>query len=370
MSKFLSPISRRNIAKILPFGIIWLVLGVVFLFIEYAALGDFDNAASSAISPDIEILLFASIAVTIVGLAIGTIELVWLNKALSKRSFTIKIVYKLLFYATFLFIIILISFPIAASMELKVGIFDIRVWNKYLDFLTSLTSISTFVQLGVSLFISLFYAEISDNIGHNVLLNFFSGKYHHPVEEKRIFMFLDMKSSTTIAEKLGHIKYFELLKEYYSCLSDTIVSHYGEVYQYIGDEIVISWQFDKGIMNNNFLYCFFGMQAALQNRSALFKSNFGIIPSFKAGLHYGMVTTGEIGALKKEIIFTGDVLNTTARIQGLCNNYKTDCILSEKLYQAMSDPTQFIFKPLGEVELKGRVNAISLLSVHLAEQAV
>ena len=53
----------------------------------------------------------------------------------------------------------------------------------------------------------------------------------------------------------------------------------------------------------------------LKSRTAWYNQKFGVNPDFKAGIHLGEVTTGEIGALKKEIIFTGDVLNTTARIQ-------------------------------------------------------
>ncbi len=52
------------------------------------------------------------------------------------------------------------------------------------------------------------------------------------------------------------------------------------------------------------------------------------MPEFKAGFHIGKVITAEIGVIKKDIIFTGDVLNTTARIQGLSNTYEVDMITS------------------------------------------
>ncbi|MEQ8243247.1 adenylate/guanylate cyclase domain-containing protein [Fulvivirga sp.] len=359
----MSPITKRNIARIIPFGLIWLVFGMTFMFVEYAAMGGFDNVATTAIRVSPQILVFASIAVTMLGLLIGAIEMIWLNRALSKHSFTVKIIYKLLFYALFLFTIILITFPIAASMEMKVGVFDARVWEKYVDYLTSITNLSTFVQMGVSLFACLFYAEISENIGQNVLFNFFTGKYHKPTEEERIFMFLDMKSSTAIAEKLGHIKYFELLKAYYDTMSNAIVKHEGEVYQYIGDEIVVSWEYKKGIRNNNCIKCFFAMKADLEAKAEALKNAFGVTPSFKAGLHYGMVTTGEIGALKKEIIFTGDVLNTTARIQALCNNLEVDNLISDELIDQLSCHNEFEIKKLGLHELRGRKGSVDIATV-------
>jgi len=60
------------------------------------------------------------------------------------------------------------------------------------------------------------------------LNNFFLGKYHHPVAEERIFMFVDMNSSTTIAENLGHVKYFEMLKEYFVDLSGAVIESPGD----------------------------------------------------------------------------------------------------------------------------------------------
>jgi adenylate cyclase len=172
-----------------------------------------------------------------------------------------------------------------------------------------------------------------------------------------------MKSSTAIAEQLGHIKYFELLREYYSDFSEAIIRHSGEVYQYIGDEIVISWKYNEGIKNNDCINCFFAMKKDLKKRADWYTSNFGVVPTFKAGLHVGKVTTGEIGALKKEIIFTGDVLNTTARIQGLCNKYAVDILVSEDLIKELQLDKKFQITSLGETELKGKEEKMELFTV-------
>lgn len=73
-------------------------------------------------------------------------------------------------------------------------------------------------------------------------------------------MFLDMKSSTTIAETLGHITYFKLLDTYYNIMSDPIINSFGDVYQNIGDEIVISWKLGKGISQASCIKCFFDIR--------------------------------------------------------------------------------------------------------------
>ncbi|MGO4294318.1 adenylate/guanylate cyclase domain-containing protein [Chitinophaga sp. RAB17] len=94
-----------------------------------------------------------------------------------------------------------------------------------------------------------------------------------------------------------------------------------------------------------------------------YKKEFGLLPVFKAGFHLGKVTTGGIGVIKKEIIFTGDVLNTTARIQGLCNTYEVDILISDKLIKKLNLPTEFQIKSLGKNELRGRDEKVELFTI-------
>ena len=167
--------------------------------------------AKDAIDIDFGIFVFASFAVGIFGLIIGSIEVLFLEQLFINKSLGKKIAYKLLLYAAFISICILITYPIAASLELNTSLFDTKVWRRYHNFLMSYTYLNTNIQLSIQLGLSLFYHEISENMGHKVLLNYFTGKYNKPTEEERIFMFTDMRSSTSIAEKIGHIQYFELL---------------------------------------------------------------------------------------------------------------------------------------------------------------
>ncbi|MRI01393.1 adenylate/guanylate cyclase domain-containing protein [Kriegella sp. EG-1] len=359
----MKPKTKRNISRIAPFGIIWLLVGWFVLFTQEAATGNVNVNPNSAISLTFEVFVFASVNVVLVGFIIGAIEMFWLRNLLKKKSFFQNIIYKMFFYMLFFLVLIILLYPIAASIELDVSPLHSEVWQKFRNFLKSLDFYSTIVSLTFSLFLSLFYSEISENLGYGVLMNFFTGKYHKPTVEKRVFMFLDMKSSTTIAEELGHIKYFELLKEYYSDFSNAVIQHYGEVYQYVGDEIVISWEYKNGIAKNNCIQCFFAMKDSLAKKEEWYTRTFGISPTFKAGMHYGEVTTGEIGALKKEIIFTGDVLNTTARIQGLCNEFGADLLISADLNDELEWNTKYNTNSVGYKALRGKENSIELFAI-------
>ena len=362
MPVHLSPRSKRNLARIIPFGVIWLVVGWYDLFVDAVATGNQNLKPSTDITLTLEVFIFASVAVTITGLLVGTIEVLWLGSLFVNKPFWKKICYKTAFYAVFLVVVILITYPIAAGIELGVSPFDESVLKKLTNFLLSIDFVSTMVSISFSLFLSLFYAGISENIGQKVLSNFFTGKYHNPREEERIFMFLDMKSSTTLAEQLGHIKYFKLLREYYNDLSNAIIDHSGEVYQYVGDEVVISWESEIDTKDNTCIKCFYAMKKSLAEKASHYIDDYGTSPTFKAGIHTGKVTAGEIGALKKEIFFTGDVLNVTARIQGMCNHYNETLLISGELLQKL-DKTGLQSKSLGSIQLKGRQKELELYSI-------
>ena len=357
------PKLRRFVYRLLPFGLIWLISGLVFLVVELAATGSFSQLPDTAIRIDFEIFLWSSIAISTVGLLIGFIEIKYLDHLFMHQNFAIRFICKLLIYSVLFLIIIFITYPLAVSLELNTDIMDRRVWEKYIQYFTSVTHLSTALQLATALVLSLFYTEISEFIGQGVFLNFVTGKYHTPVEEERIFMFVDMKSSTSIAEQLGHQQYFKLLRAYYACFSEAIIQYEGEIYQYVGDEIILSWKYRSDQTDRRCIDCFFAMHQQLNSRKSFFKQKFGMIPGFKAGLHYGKVTTGEIGDIKKEILFTGDVLNATARIQSLCNTYKVSLLASVDLVSQLNLGSAYRVKTLGEVELRGKTEKKQLCTL-------
>lgn len=210
-----------------------------------------------------------------------------------------------------------------------------------------------------------FMLQVNDKFGQGVLWKFITGKYYHPREEERIFMFLDLKSSTTIAEKIGNKYFFELMRDVFQDITEPIIQNLGEIYQYVGDEVVISWPVEKGLKENNCLQCFFQVARKLEERKLYYLEKYDLIPSFKAGLHIGEAMVGEIGVIKKDIVFSGDVLNTTSRIQGLCNNYKAEILISSNLLQRLQLNGQFQSIPIGEIELRGKEEKVALNTVEI-----
>lgn len=359
----LSPRARRDLLRVAPFGVIWVVMAQVFLISDYAAAGSFSNVPESAIVLDPAIYVFATIAVGLVGLVVGAVELLFLNRRFAARSLATKLFGKTAFYVALLLVVVLVTFPIAAAMEMNTSLFDPRVGDRLADFLISKTGLATAIQLTTSLVLSISYAEISEHMGPHVLASFLTGRYHTPRAEERVFLFSDMKSSTAITERLGHAEYFHFLKAYYGALSGAIVEYGGEVYQYIGDEIVVTWRREAGLHEGACIRCLLRMQTDLAAAGGDFERRFGVVPAFYAGLQLGPVTTGEVGALKKEIVFTGDVLNQAARIQALCRTVGTDALVGGDLATALPPTDALSLRSVGSFELRGKDHEVELFTL-------
>lgn len=359
-----NPVIKRKIQRILPYGIIWFIAGMVYTLLERGLLGSSGQYYSTGNPYNFSrSLMITPIAALLMGFLMGTIETIYLNKRLNQNTLGKKILYKSLIDLTVILVFIVLTTLIANSLELGVSLLDKKVISYLTAFLGNYAFISVSLYMILIIVITQFYMEVREHIGPSVLANFLSGRYHRPIEEDRIFMFLDMRSSTLIAEQLGHLRYFDLLRQYYSDLSDALIAHEGEVYQYVGDEMVLTWNLNKGLQNNNCLQCFYSMKKSLQQQSHFYQQKFGVVPGFKAGLHWGRVTTGEIGVLKKEIIFTGDVLNTTARIQSLCNDFKTELLISGELISKLNEEQEHAFHSLGIQQLRGREEPVQLFTV-------
>ena len=189
------------------------------------------------------------------------------------------------------------------------------------------------------------------------------GTYKKPKEEKRVFMFLDLKSSTTIAETLGHFKYSQLIQDSFYDLNDIVPTYSAEIYQYVGDEAVLSWPYHKGLANNNCVALFFAFQTILKSRNSYYMNKYGLVPEFKAGLHGGKLMVAEVGVVKKELAFHGDVINTSARIQSECNTYNVAVLISEALKEDLQADSKYAMKPIGSLLLKGKKKELNVFAI-------
>ncbi|MEM7296918.1 MAG: adenylate/guanylate cyclase domain-containing protein [Bacteroidota bacterium] len=360
----LKPNQRRFLIKLIPYTAISLISGLMYFDIELGLLGTSANYPTTEIPYDSSAsFIGTSIMSIILGLVLGSFEELLFKYRFKKFSFISKIFIKTVLYVL---IVMLLIFGVSMALNaanLGVSIFDVNVVENVILFFSSFTLLSIIIYITFMIGICLFFTEIVDYLGLDVVTSFFTGKYSTSVTEDRIFMFLDMKSSTTIAEKIGHEKHYELINKYYADMTKPIIQTKGNIYQYVGDEIVIFWETKDGLDQGNCLKCFFLIKERIQKRAEGYQNRFGVVPSFKAGVHLGEVTRGQVGLIKRELLFTGDVLNTTARIQSLCNELESDLLVSEELKKSIHS-NGFEFEEKGAFKLKGRDQQMKLLKVH------
>ncbi|MGC6430253.1 MAG: adenylate/guanylate cyclase domain-containing protein [Jejuia sp.] len=203
----------------------------------------------------------------------------------------------------------------------------------------------------------------NDKFGPGVFFNMLLGKYRKPKEEERILMFLDLKDSTKIAEQLGHETYSRFIQDCFRDLNSILRKYEADIYQYVGDEAVLSWTTKKGFRKNNSVNLFFAFKDKLKKREQSYLHNYKVMPQFKAGLHCGKLMIAEVGTIKKELAFHGDVINTAARIQGLCNAYKAELLVSQAFLDRSLITLKYNANLLGDIKLKGREITLKVFAV-------
>jgi adenylate cyclase len=204
---------------------------------------------------------------------------------------------------------------------------------------------------------------INQKYSPGVFVDILTGRYINPKVENRIVMFIDLKDSTPIAEKLGHSIYFEFIREFIYRISQAILEFEGTIYQYVGDEVVCSWKASR----KNARKCLDAViqsRKNIQRKSEHFRRKFGIVPEFRVGIHVGEVTVGEIGVIKKDLAMSGDTMNTTARIRSACNELKHHFIVSKEFIE-LSGLEEFQSSSLGLVDLKGKDQGVELFNLKI-----
>ena len=207
------------------------------------------------------------------------------------------------------------------------------------------------------------FIEINEKYSPGVFIDILSGKYTQPKIENRIIMFMDLKDSTPIAEKLGHIQYFKFIRHFIYHVSNAVNEFGGRIYQYVGDEVVVSWSFTP----ENTKKCLAALIEArknLQKSSEIFRRLYGIVPEFRVGINTGEVTVGEIGVIKKDLAMSGDTMNTTARIRSACSELNQKFIVSKDFIENI-DLKEWQSESLGMVDLKGKGHSIELFSLKI-----
>lgn len=268
-----------------------------------------------------------------------------LGETLRRAPFALHVVAKAAIYLS------LIWLALAASRYLVLGLTADSITGRDLAFSAG------------GAFVIAFLLDINRLLGRNVLVNFLTGRYYRPRLEERIFLFVDMKSSTAFGERLGPREFHRLLNRFVSDLSDSIVAHKGKIYRYVGDEVIATWAAADGIAEARCVRAYFDAGARLARRAPDYQRQFGAAASFRGALHVGTVVAGEIVTAKREIAFLGDTVNTTARIEDVSRQFDAPLVASADLVDRLTLPAELRQRSLGKVRLRGKTAELELYAI-------
>lgn len=354
--------SRSELQKILWISGIWTFFSLSQSLYDYLVILTVD------ITPNAELfisnLLINAIATAFAGLLGGAIMVGYLQRWLRTMPYGVALLLTLMAFTLVIFFITVVSFFIRVIFS-GGDLFQSDLAQFFLTHVQSLHFLKDYLFWQFIMMSTIMAFMINDKYGPGNLRSFLLGRYFRPVREERIFMFLDLRSSTYIAQVLGEQQYFYFIKDVIQDATPIILKYKGRIYQYVGDEITVSWRMHQGREKLNCIRCLMEVRRIFNHRSSYYTARYGVVPDFKAGMHYGHVMVGEIGVVKRDIAFSGEVVGTAARIQSKCNHYEVNLLISEDLKNILNWKDSYLETEYkGELSMKGKAADLPLYTIN------
>ena len=300
------------------------------------------------------------------GLILALFELFLLQNLLRRYGLLILTLGRALFFTlVYIVIVVLLAFYYNIEATGK-GPFASEVLDGVKTFLQSPEPLLNLVFYLVFATILVFFHQVAGIVGRGVMGKFLFARYREPKVVQQVFLFLDINSSTTIAETIGHVRFFAMIQDFLVEAGAEILEHGGEIYKYVGDEIIAIWNVESGARHARALHCVLSISDRIQSKSEQFLERYGVVPDFKSGIHVGEAMVGELGDWKREVAYMGDVINTTARIQGACKKLQARVLISDEYYRLIIDNTRFSAEFVGKGRLRGKEEPVGLYRMNRA----
>jgi adenylate cyclase len=110
------------------------------------------------------------------------------------------------------------------------------------------------------------------------------------------------------------------------------------------------------------------MRDALVQAASRFEREFGAVPRIRGSLNFGSVIVGEIGEVKRAIVFNGDVMNTAARLEEQSRHVDGGFVAARAAIARFDDAPPVALRDLGPLTIRGRVDPVDAMA--LAEAAL
>ncbi len=356
-----SMVRKRELRVILVIAFCWTLTDfLLFIARKYSNLLPgkyYDPTANTS-----KAVLLREVNVLLVSLVLGFMLVSVLRKFLRNASLVTNLVVKTLILVS---VAMLMNFFIYVSFEMVIRKLPLVYSMQHFleNTFRSEWIIPKMTEWFILFVLTLLAVEINEKYSPGVFFDIMLGRYLQPREENRILMFLDLRNSTPIAEKLGHREYFQFIRDFIFCMSAGIMEHDGRVYQYVGDEIVAWWPASPENAKKA-IQSLIESRKVLNTNTEVFKRNYGILPEYKAGIHTGSVMVGQVGISKKELVMSGDTINTASRIRSACNDLNQKFLISKDMNDLLG-LKNWQSESQGLVDLKGKNTDLELFALKI-----
>jgi len=342
--------TKKNLKLILIISLFGAILGNLYIAFEsgFDKLYPFINGTVSGV---------------LIGGFVGIFELFVFGQGFRKKRFMYILLVRLICYFSFITFTILFVVTLTRALRNSSGLIEAFLsdesmfWIKEGDFVI----VETYTLI-VSFTVA-FTWLINRKMGRGVLLNYIFGFYQKPKEVERIFMFLSINNPRQIASNIGLLKFHKFLNDFVFDITEPVIRHKGKFYEYVDDQIVINWSKIDAFRNSHCFKAFGEIKQKLEELESNYLKEYKFVPEFKAGIHGGTVVEGEIGEIKSEIVFQGDVMNTTARILSKASDLNKECVISKYIMEGLLPQKNYTFESCGIVELRGKQDKVELYTL-------
>ncbi|CAN5331317.1 hypothetical protein BH10PSE6_BH10PSE6_58240 [soil metagenome] len=205
--------------------------------------------------------------------------------------------------------------------------------------------------------------EMGGLLGYGTLKNLLLGRYVQPRREQRAFLLIDMKDSTGMAERLGPVKFHELLNDFFRDVSDAALECDAEIHKYVGDEAILTWRGGGALADGDCLRCSFVARELIERHRSEYMARYGAVPAFRAAIHYGEIVAGEICDVRRESAYVGDTLNVAARLLDAAKELGRDILVSDELLAQAPLPAGLRIEKLPTLTVRGRAAPLAIAAL-------
>ena len=168
-------------------------------------------------------------------------------------------------------------------------------------------------------------------------------------------LFADIKSFTSLAEKMDPAEVVEMLNHFFTRMVDLVFEHQGTLDKFLGDGLLAFFGAPMEVPQaaSQAVACAIAMQQRLR---AMQVKGTTPIQGMRVGVNTGEAIIGNIGSEKRmDFTIIGDAVNVAARLLEVAREQETPIVIGEGTYREVEG--NFSLKPGPAVVLRGRQEA-------------